>query len=218
MSDPPPEPGLTQPTVGPSSGAPAGADATSDELLLLGVRVQDETALGMLYDRYGSLVYTLALRIVGDRSLAEEVTHDTFIRCWLDSEQYDPSRGTLPAWLLGMARRQALAVLRGRPRRSGGDDREPAVAFTEPESGTTGDTDEFGPRSIVRQAFAELTEAQREVIEAAYYDGLTQTEVADRLGEAPETVKVRIRDGLRRLRLDLGPVVDPGTTPGRGAS
>lgn len=85
---------------------PADADVTSDEMLLLGARLRDETALGMLYDRYGGLVYALALRIVGDRDLAEEVAHDVLIRCWHDSEQYDRSRGTLPGWLLGMARQR----------------------------------------------------------------------------------------------------------------
>jgi RNA polymerase sigma-70 factor, ECF subfamily len=218
MSDPPTEPGPTRPPAEPSSGTPASADATSDEMLLLGARVQDEAALGMLYDRYGELVYTLTLRIVGDRDLAEDVAHDAFIRAWHGPEQYDPSRGTLPGWLLAMARRQALAVLRGRPRRSREDDGEPDGGSTGPDSGTTGAEDELGPRSIVGQALAELTEAQREVIEAAYYDGLTQTEVADRLDEEPETVKVRIRDGLRRLRRELGPMVDAGMTPGRGTS
>ena len=218
MSEPPTDTGLTWPPAEPSSGAPAGPDATSDEALLLGARARDEAALGMLFDRYGGLVYTLALRIVGDRALAEEVTHDALIRCWNGAGQYDPARGTLAGWLLSATRRQAIAVLRGRPRRSRGDDGESAGASSGRESETIGNAAEYGPRSSVGQALAGLPEAQRAAVELAYYEGLTQTEMAQQLGEAPETVKVRIRDGLRRVRRELGPAADAGTPPGRGTS
>ena len=85
-----------------------------DSELLRRVQARDEAALAALYDEYGGLVYTLALRIVGDRHLAQEVLQDTFLRCWEGAEQYDPARGRPAAWLLGVARNRAIDLLRGR--------------------------------------------------------------------------------------------------------
>lgn len=118
MSDPRTEPSAARPpdeppTV-PSSSVAGGPELTSDEMLLRGVRLRDETALSMLYDRYGGLVFTLALRVLGDRELAEEVMQDVFLRCWHGLEQYDTARGRLAGWLLGITRNRAIDVLRGR--------------------------------------------------------------------------------------------------------
>src|SRR6185436_5106605 len=125
MSDPRTEPGTAQPPVQPSSGGPAGADASSDEMLLLGARMRDASALGLLFDRYGGLVYTLALRIVGERDLAEEVTQDVFLRCWHGLEQHDPAHGTPGGWLLGVTRGRALERVRGQQLRGGVGEDEP---------------------------------------------------------------------------------------------
>ena len=96
-------------------------------MLLLGARQRDEDALLMLYDRYGGLVYTLALRVLGDHDRAEEVTQDVFLRCWHGLEGYDAARGTLPGWLLGIGRSRAIDALRGRQPQS--DRREPATSL-----------------------------------------------------------------------------------------
>lgn len=222
MSEPRIEPSDALPPVEPSSGGPVGGvpsglDATSDETLLHGVRQRDETALLVLYDRYGGLVYTLARRIVAERDLAEEVTQDVFLRCWDSLEEHDASRGTLPVWLLGIARRRAVEVLRGRRSRTG--PREPSsspeAGERRPEAGDHADDVAFGRE--VGEALAELSEPQRAAVELAYYGGLTQTEVADRLGEPIGAVKTRIRDGVRRLRRLLAPIVDDGTVRGGGS-
>ena len=118
MSDPRTEPSAARPpdeppTV-PSSSVAGGPELTSDEMLLRGVRLRDETALSMLYDRYGGLVFTLALRVLGDRELAEEVMQDVFLRCWHGLEQHVAARGRLAGWLLGITRNRAIDVLRGR--------------------------------------------------------------------------------------------------------
>ena len=218
MSDPRTELSAAPPPAEPSSGGPAGVDAISDEMLLYGARQRDETALLMLYDRYGGLVYTLALRILGERTLAEEVTQDVFLRCWHGLEEYDATGGTLPVWLLGIARSRAIEALRGHQPDATPREREPLVEAGQRQPEVSERTDDVALRGMVQEALAELSEPQRAAIESAYYGGLTQTDVAARLGEPPGAVKNGIRDGVRRLRRLLAPIVDDSAQPGDGAS
>jgi RNA polymerase sigma-70 factor (ECF subfamily) len=228
MSDPRTEPSPALPPVEPSSGGLAGSvskgpDAASDEMLLAGIRRSDEPALLGLYDRYGGLVYTLALRIGGDRDLAEEVTHDVFLRCWHGLEAYDAARGAPAGWLLAIARGRALEAARGR--QSGGrpGQDEPSAEAGMPatrgptQSNASQRADNVAPREMVERALAELAGPQRAAIELAYYDGLTQSEVAGQLAEPPGVVKARIRDGVRRLRRLLAPIVDDSAQREDGA-
>ena len=215
MSDPSTEPSAAQFPGQPLADVPDGA---SDEMLLLGARLRDETALALLYDRYGGLVYTLSLRVVNDRALAEEVMQDVFLRCWHGLEQYDASRGTLPGWLLGITRNRAVDLLRGRQHQARLREREPLTEPGRAEPETPDRTDEVVLHAMVGQALTELSESQREAIELAYYGGLTQVEVADQLGEPLGTIKTRIRDGLRRLRRVLAPIVDVSTAREGGTS
>jgi RNA polymerase sigma-70 factor, ECF subfamily len=223
MSDPHVEPSITEPDItrpqgAPSSPAPTGAPVVSDELLLHGVRMRDEQALEQLYDRYGGSVFTLALRVVGDSNLAEDAMHDVFLRCWNGLDQFDATRGTVPAWLFGIARHRAIDVLRGHRDRAGRHERD-VVTETDANTPTLPvQADEAAMRATVDQALNELPGSQREAIELSYYAGLTQSEVATRLGEPLGTVKFRIRDGLRRLRRDLAPHTERAPTPERGAS
>jgi RNA polymerase sigma-70 factor (ECF subfamily) len=194
-----------------SSGASRSLDlraAASDELLLLGARRHDEDALGMLYDRYGGLVFTLALRIVGDRDLAEEVMQDAFLRCWNSMDQFDGERGTVASWLMGITRNRAIDVLRGRQHQARLRENQTLPEAGPLEPGTPDSSDDVVLQQTVGQALAELTDPQRQAIELAYYAGLTQAEVAERLGEPLGTVKTRMRDGLRRLRRMLSSVID----------
>jgi RNA polymerase sigma-70 factor (ECF subfamily) len=177
----------------------------------MGARLRDEDALAALYDRYSGLVFTLALRIVGDRALAEEVMQDVFLRCWHGLEQFDRSRGTLPAWLFGMTRNRAIDLLRSRHHQARLREQTPLAENEQFEASTPDASDDVLLRATVGEALGELTEGQREAIELAYYGGLTQVEVAAQLGEPLGTVKTRIRDGLRRLRRVLAPMV--GQTP-----
>lgn len=218
MSDPRAEPSFAQSSEDQPSTVPGVTVETSDHLLLLGARHRDESALAALYDRYGGLVYTLALRVVGERDLAEEVMQDVFLRCWHGSEQYDPTRGTLPGWLLGITRNRAIDVLRGRQHQARLREREPLPEPGPHEPGTPDGAEEIVVRAMVGEALAELSAPQREAIELAYYGGLTQAEVADQLGEPLGTIKTRIRDGLRRLRRVLAPFVEGGSTHGAGST
>jgi RNA polymerase sigma-70 factor, ECF subfamily len=182
------------------NGVPA-----SDRLLLLGARRRDEAALAGLYDRYGGLVFTLALRIVGDRDLAEEVMQDVFLRCWHGLDQFDEGRGTLASWLMGITRNRAIDLLRGRQHQARLRENAPLPDTGLAEPSTADASEEVVLRETVGRALAELSEPQRQAIELAYYGGLSQSEVAVQLGQPLGTVKTRVRDGLLRLRRILSP-------------
>ena len=189
----------------------AGPEAPADPELLRGMRRGEESALEALYARYGGLVYALALRIVGDPELAREVLQDTFLRSWNGREAYDPERGRVPWWLMGIARNRAIDLLRSRSHQARLREREPLTAKTRPhESGLAPDlADAVGLRRAVASALQELSPVQREAIELAYYGGLTQAEVAARLREPLGTIKSRTREAMDRLRELLGPLIGP---------
>jgi RNA polymerase sigma-70 factor (ECF subfamily) len=161
----------------------------------------DREAFARFYDRYAVLVFPLVLRIVRDRADAVEVLQDVFWEAWRGAAAYDPSRGTPEAWILTRARTRAIDRLRA-VRRRGETFVAPvdeATAGAPPPPG--GDAAmRAEDRQLVASALAQLSEAQREVIELAYYSGLTQTEIAERLEQPLGTVKTRIRLALARLR------------------
>ena len=181
--------------------------ATAEHDLIERMRRRDETALEALYDRYAGIVYSLALRMVGDRDLAQEILQDAFLRCWDGMTQFDPDRGRLSSWLLGITRNRAIDLLRSRqhqarlreyPATVELDDR---VAISDPIQAAL-------LRQVVGAALCELPVRQRQALELAYYGGLTQTEIATRLGEPLGTVKSHMRGGLERLRSLLRPRSD----------
>jgi len=182
---------------------PAGSspEHPADSELLRQMQLGDESALETLYARYGGLVYTLALRIVGDPELAREVLQDTFLRSWDGRETFDPGRGRVPWWLMGIARNRAIDLLRSRPHRARLGERERltgAVRAAEADDSDT--TDVVGLRRAVTDALQGLSTAQREAIELVYYRGLTQVEIARELQEPLGTIKSRTREALERLR------------------
>jgi RNA polymerase sigma-70 factor (ECF subfamily) len=180
-----------------------------DAELLRRMRAGDEAALETLYARYGGLVFTLALRIVGDPELAREVLQDTFVRSWEGRETYDPSRGRVPWWLMGIARNRAIDLLRSRPHQARLREREPVLPATG-SSGPGPALDEaVGLRRAVVAALEELSAVQRETIELAYYHGLTQIEIAHELGQPLGTIKSRMREAMARLRVALHPLNGP---------
>ena len=189
---------------GPSAGA--GAEESADPELLSRMRLGDETALEALYARYGGLVFTLALRIVGDPELAREVLQDTFLRSWDGRETYDPRRGRVPWWLMGIARNRAVDLLRSRPHqaRLREQERLPSGAHAG-EPAHPGTADAVVLRRTVTDALERLSGAQREAIELAYYGGLTQAEIARHLGQPLGTIKSRTREAMERLRSLLEP-------------
>jgi RNA polymerase sigma-70 factor (ECF subfamily) len=198
-------------------------------LLLLGARLRDEVALTALYDRYAALIFTLALRVVGERPRAETVMQDVFLRCWRGQDQYDAAHGTPATWLLGMALEFALESRR--VRQSGADSAEVAAADALPsanardeapesaevEPGAPALPAEVATRERVGRAVADLAELERSTIELAYYGGLTQTEIATQLGEPLAVVEDSVRDGLARLRRALNLESGDGTVGSDGA-
>ncbi len=166
-------------------------------------------ALEVLYDRYSSVVLSFAFRLVADRQLAEEVLQEAFFRAWQQGKAFNAGRGTFITWLLSITHNLAIDEIRKRRRRPQKAESEEPEAFLAMVADTaTGANVEdevwLGAlRDTISVALRELPAAQREAIELAYYQGLTQREIADRLDEPLGTVKTRMRLGLQKLRESL---------------
>lgn len=171
----------------------------------------DERAIGQLYDRYGGVLYAVAYRIVGQRADAEEVVLEAFTQAWRDAPRFEAGRGSVPGWLTMIARSRALDLVRARSRReritaSAAADRpntSPAMSEFRPDPANALDHDER--RRQVQQALQTLSPPQRQAIELAYFEGLSQSEIAERLQEPLGTVKTRVRLGMQKLRECLRP-------------
>jgi RNA polymerase sigma-70 factor (ECF subfamily) len=170
-----------------------------DQELIKRIARRDQSAFLALYERYSSRVYTLILHMIADRMLGEEILQETFLRLWRRAGQYDPGRGSVMIWLLSIARYTTLERLRfesHRPRLS--DDNEPSPlleSLPEPES-----TSEEARWRSLHLAVGSLPAEQKSVIELAYFQGLSQSEIAELLDLPLGTVKTRLRGGMLRLR------------------
>jgi RNA polymerase sigma factor (sigma-70 family) len=174
---------------------------TSDESLLARVARGDDDALGSLYDRFGRVAYGLALRIVRDERLAEDAVQEAFLAVWRQAASFRPERANARAWVLTFVHRRAVDLVRREERRR----TEPLEPEAEPATGSTAEAAELRRRrEAVQHALAQLPEEQRRPIELAYYGGLSQSELAERLGEPLGTIKSRMFTGLKRLRELLG--------------
>jgi|SRR5688572_3838621 len=181
----------------------------SDTSIVARMAAGDDRALAELYDRHATLVFSLAHSILGDATEAEEATEDAFLQVWRAAATFDASRASAAAWLTMVARSRALDRLRARRRR----ERTMASAS---ELATHGETMHGAPpvaadRAVeagetstrVRAVLKELPEPQRRCLELAYFEGLTHSEIAQRLGEPLGTIKTRIRAGMDKLRATL---------------
>jgi RNA polymerase sigma-70 factor, ECF subfamily len=168
----------------------------------------DQAALAALYDATSAFVYSLSLRIIGDPAVAEEVTLDVYMQAYSHAPGYDPRRGTPSAWLMTLARSRAIDRLRlEAPRARRQDPLEAAIPLAAPGDGPEESSSAAERGRLTRKALAALAPEQRQVIEIAYFSGLSHAEIAARLGEPLGTVKTRIRTGLVRLRDLLGPLL-----------
>ena len=182
------------------------APEREDELLglLARIAVGEEGAFERLYDLTSPRVFALALRILNDRGAAEETTLDVFLQVWRQGERYEPAKGTPLGWLLTIARTRALDTRRTRQRRARRE--EPfEAALGLPDGGASPEDLSAGEQDAarIRRALAALTPGQREALIAAYFAGLSQTEIARATGQPLGTVKTRIRSGLIRLEHEL---------------
>lgn len=166
----------------------------------------DQASFTILYDSSSPYVFGLVMRILSDREAAEEVTLDVYSQIWRQARSYDPSRGTPGSWIMTLARTRAIDRFRaGYLERGRQAPLETAADLpgegNDPEQQTAG----FERQRLVQQALAILTVEQREAIALAYYWGLSQTEIADRLKIPLGTVKTRVRLGMQKLREVLAP-------------
>jgi RNA polymerase sigma-70 factor, ECF subfamily len=161
----------------------------------------DRQAFALFYDRHAPVVFPLILRIVRERADASDVLQEVFWEAWRDAGAYDASRGSPEAWMVMRARARAIDRIRATRRRSETFVAPLDEAMAAAPSHEAGDAaDRAADRGTILNALDRLPDSQREVIELAYYHGLTQTEIADRLQQPLGTVKTRIRLGLERLR------------------
>ena len=170
-----------------------------DIVCLRRVHGGDESALQELYDRYCPLLYPVALRILRSSADAEDAVQQAWLQVWKSAGSYDPRRGVVAAWLLTVARTRALDLYRSlasRRRAEGRDEAAPQVAPADPAADAA--QGQVGAR--VRRALGTLTAEQRRVLEIAYFEGLSQSEVAARIGAPLGTVKSWTRQGLMRLK------------------
>ena len=171
---------------------------TSDLALVTAIRSGDQGAMAALYDRYSSVVYSVALRVLQDTGAAEDMLQDIFMQLWRKPEAFDSSRGNMAAWLAVIARHRAIDSLR---RRRPENDIEDVVVSVEPDMAS--EADRARTMGKVRDVLGAMAPPQRSALEMAYFEGLTHAEIAQKTGEPLGTIKTRIRTGLLSLRKAL---------------
>jgi RNA polymerase sigma-70 factor (ECF subfamily) len=192
--------------VSPDEALYRGLD---DEELMERLSYRDLAAFRAIYARYTNLVYSTALRVIRDPHIAEDMVQEIFLRLWRKPESYTASRGKFATWLTSVTRNRAVDEIRSRNRRYRHEtaspeeqERELPAADTEDPALTAELSDQ---RRLILTALSQLPLEQRQTIELAYFGGLTQQEISERLGQPLGTVKTRIRLGMQKLRTALTP-------------
>jgi len=192
--------------VSPDETAYTGLD---DEELMQRLLYRDLRAFRALFDRYGNLVYSAALRVVRDAQIAEDMVQEIFLRIWRKPDSYVAQRGRFVTWLTSVTRNRAVDEIRSRGRRFRHETASPEEQERELPAPDTNDpalTAELADqRRLILAALAQIPQEQRQIIELAYFGGFTQQEIAQRLSQPLGTVKTRIRLGMQKLRVALTP-------------
>lgn len=178
-------------------------DLQNDESLIRLIVERQSTALGVLYDRYGRLVFSLAFQVTSDAAVAEEITQEVFLQVWNKADTYQSAQGKVTTWITSVARHRAIDALRRKGARPEGHQ----VDFEDSEGPDLVDPTgveeqvEFSQRSLaVRRAIAHLPPEQQKALALAYFKGMTHQEIAELTGEPLGTVKTRIRLAMLKLR------------------
>ena len=169
-------------------------------MLVSAIRSGDEQAMAQLYDRYSPIIYSVALRVLGDTGAAEDILQEVFLQLWRSPDMFDASRGSMPGWLAVIARNRAIDSLRKRRPET---DINQVVVSVEPD--LAGKAEWSRAADKIRGALGGMPAPQRSALEMAFFEGLTHTEIAEKTGEPLGTVKTRIRAGLMTLRKAFNP-------------
>jgi RNA polymerase sigma-70 factor (ECF subfamily) len=167
----------------------------NDGALVAAIRNGNQEAMAELYDRYSSVVYAVALRVLGDTSAAEDILQEIFMQLWRKPGAFDASRGNLAPWLAVITRNRAVDVLRKRRPQS---ELEDTTLTVDPDF--AGEADRGLIVEKVRSALQAMSSQQRSALEMAYFEGYSHSEISAKTGEPLGTIKTRIRSGLMQLR------------------
>jgi RNA polymerase sigma-70 factor (ECF subfamily) len=176
-----------------------------DRDLVERLKSRDGHAMVSLYDKYGSLVYSIIFRAIADRATAEDLTQETFLRIWNRIHTFDKEKGRLQGWLVTVARNRAFDHLRSIRNQTVQcaarlEDLEQAGCFANRDEANDHPVDRIAKEKAVSEALRRLNKDQREVIELTHFEGMTQTEIAEKLHKPLGTVKSLVRSALKNLR------------------
>jgi RNA polymerase sigma-70 factor (ECF subfamily) len=195
---------------------PAALERLADEDLMTLVDDKDPEAFEAFYDRHGGAAYSLAHRIVGDPGMAEDVTQEAFLSMWRSTARYDPARGSVRAWALGIVRNRAIDALRRSSRPAPRLDADDEATLESQPAGERTDAEAIRRETAgrLREALGRLPRDQSQVIELAYFGGFSHSEIAAMLGAPIGTIKGRMRLGLEKIRATLAEGTPEEDVPG----
>jgi RNA polymerase sigma-70 factor (ECF subfamily) len=207
--------GISGPNGMKSKPHPGTLERLADEELMTLVDRKDPDAFEVFYDRHGGAAYSLAHRIVGDPGMAEDVTQEAFLSLWRSGARYDPARGGVRAWVLGVVRNRAIDALRRGARPAPKLDLDDEAALESQPAGERTEVEAIRRETArrLRQALRILPREQSQVIELAYFGGFSHSEIAEMLGAPLGTIKGRMRLGLEKIRVTLAEALGEEDVP-----
>ena len=185
---------------------PVDYEGLEDRQLIHRITLDDQAALEALYGRYSTAVYSLAMYMLKQEALAEDATQETFLNIWLKASSFNSDRGQPKSWIMSVAHHKIVDLIRSRRRTSymtdpGGD--ETLELLPSGQASTEEQVEQTLQRERILKALTLLPEAQQEVVMLAYFEGYSQSEMAEKLGQPLGTVKTRVRLAMQKLRAAL---------------